>query len=201
MREFRKFLLIAGFGLLVCATGASADSVNLVQNPGFEGGYTAWNMSVLDIAYGGPGGDWPQAHSGYDYDALPSSGYIEQSLPTLTGATYELTFWEADEYNGSNMTLSFGSDQLYTGSSPGGGGNGSTLNWHEFTYSDLVADSDATELKIAGVGIALDDFSVVETAPPPANVAPEPASSLHIVLFLPVVAALERFRKSSFCRN
>ncbi len=77
----------------------TADSANLLVNPGFEAGQTGWTVSGndLDAVYFGPGG-YSGTHQLTHWKSTPYTVYTSQSLTGLENGTYVLTAWIKNDY-------------------------------------------------------------------------------------------------------
>jgi hypothetical protein len=147
---------------------------NQVQNGGFEtGDFSGWTgSSNANIGIGGPtaggfGGYIP--HSGNYYAALGASGSLGslfQTIPTVAGAQYSLTFWYASNGLSPNELQAFAGgfklfDQVNIPSTNG---------YAEFSTT-FTATSTTTFLNFGerddSSYLALDDVSVVLAPPPP----------------------------------
>jgi hypothetical protein len=163
------------------ASTAPARASNLVVNGGFEtGGSIPW-LSSTSVAI--CAGDFlcQESLAAASWKVTSSSGVItpydgsffaatvcesicelSQTLATMSGVTYELSF-ALDALPGSPLTVGWGSNDVFDTS-------GGTAGWTLHTL-DLVANSNSTVLSfntptVSNVG--LDDVSVTPTTPLPA---------------------------------
>jgi hypothetical protein len=143
----RKVLCTAA---LLCTTVWSANAVNIVNNPGFEtGDFTGWTVNDPSN-FTGVGNDAAFAHSGTHYaflGATPNTGSLSQSLATMAGQSYTLSFWLANDATpGLGPTTAFAA--FFNGVSvfalPG---NSPVFGYTQFTISGLVATGAATTLE------------------------------------------------------
>ena len=92
----------------ICLAATKAHAQNLVQNPGFETGTTFapfWNLNDPNVPppLSVIGVNPTFAHSGQHYAALgtfgapPSPASLQQSLATVPGQAYTLSFWLAHD--------------------------------------------------------------------------------------------------------
>lgn len=104
--------------LVVCAAAVSlcgpAMAVSLVTNGGFEtADFTGWVLSG-NIAFANVNGDLP--HSGTnaaEFGASGSDTVLTQTLGTMTGAEYSVTFWLQNSGGvPNNFSASFGGSSL-----------------------------------------------------------------------------------------
>jgi hypothetical protein len=170
-------LLSLAAGLAVQARGA-----NIVSDGGFEsatlGNYnpgpigdgwivTAGGIQVYDTADGFGG----VPHSGSQYVYL-DEGYgvntISQTLTTVVGQSYTVSFWVADD-TANSVIVTFGGQTLFNGTAPTNGVS-SAGDYVNFTYS-VTATSTSTALTITGQyfngnGTILDDVSVTPNGVP-----------------------------------
>jgi hypothetical protein len=187
----RCLLILCGLTLSFCAPKVFAGAVNIVQNPGFEEGYTDWYFGnpISSLGVG-------NAHSGNSFVQLFTE--VEQGLVTNPGATYSLSFWAAN-FGGGQMSIYWNGDLVQSVSDPGGChvATCAPLVWNEFSYSDLLAASALTPLELTGSFVGLDDFTVTQTSPAPATSAPEPPSLIALALGLSIclVACLPWWRR------
>ena len=91
-----KITFSDSIGTIAAPTFALSVGQPLVQNGGFEtGSFTDWTQSG-DSSYSSVVGSNPDyVHSG-KYGARlgpPDSGYLSQTIPTVSGQTYALSFW------------------------------------------------------------------------------------------------------------
>ena len=188
----RKIFCIA---TLLCAVAWSANA-NLVADPGFEASadglgphpFSASWTNVDATMNSGVGGDSAFAHTGDNYaflgaDAAP--GTLSQSLATMTGGMYNLSFWLAnDQTAGLPQTNSF--EVFFNGISVFSMTNQAAFGYTQFTISGLVATGAATSLQFVyqhGSDFwRLDDVSV--------EAAGVPESFSTIWLALPAFGAL-----------
>jgi|SRR5579871_5826743 len=183
-----KKLLFVGLAAAF-ATGAFAQ--NLVNNPGFEtGDLTGWTVNHAG-GFSGVGTSPGSPHSGsYSlYLGATSSGDAEdisQSITTVTGAQYLVSFWAYDEYGANDpaagLNVTFGGNSVF-----GGIPNPSTYAQYSGTFT---ATGTSTTLDVNGwetsAYINVDDISVTRVQ------TPEPASMA--VLGLGALALIRRRR-------
>lgn len=171
-----KFIAFAGMALALCAaTPASAVTVNLVTNGGFEsptigtfyqnyGAHTndpysglafpGWSVTTnnVDIVSQLSGPFPGAAYQGTQYLDLVgygSTGGVSQTFGTVAGRTYNL-FFAFSNNPGSLPSASadfsvFGTQSLLSGSVSHGGATPSALNWATLSRS-FIADSTSTTL-------------------------------------------------------
>lgn len=179
---------------LLVAAAASTAQAELVVNGGFEGGPGAPSGSFTNIVAGGYLAGWTvgsesvdvhhtghtAAHSGtysLDLAGFDLPGSITQSVATVPGQQYTLTFWYAAHpyhpYDGNALAEVY-FDGAFVGSlSLPAAGNSVDMNW---TFGQVVvtATSSVADLSFVGTtpngGLILDDISLV----------PAPASILSI---------------------
>ena len=176
------FLLLTCVG--VCLAG------NIVLNPSFEDG-TAWSASgwVFPFSFA--------AHTGSNSAATgcfgpidPATGcFLEQTLSTIPGQSYDLRFW-VFETGGptSEVLVQWDGATVLDILNP----NNNARDWLELTVPGLPASTASTVLKIFGrqdpAGLAVDDV-VVDAA------VPEPATFGLACLALAAFTALRRRRR------
>jgi hypothetical protein len=155
-------------------SATQAQSPNLVVNGGFEtGDFTSWTLSGINAPASvdnGASGLFSQIspHSGNydaDFESDGSAGYqyLSQTLPTIAGASYLLSFWF------DNSPLNFGEFLLtWDGSTllntVGVGPVYSATDWTEMQFVvSATGSSTVLQFGFADLNsiIALDDISVV----------------------------------------
>jgi len=175
--------------LAAMLTGAvvQANAANIVADPGFEKGtpgsymvgpmgdgwfVTAGTGAICNISGAGCGKVGP-AHTGTQMAFLDwsnSSNTITQTLTTVIGQTYSISYWVDDDH-ANFLNVTFGGSTLFNGTAPTGG-----IYMHYIFNS--TATSTSTVLAFSGQrttgkgGTLLDDVSVT------ASSVPEPSSLL-----------------------
>ena len=146
---------------------------NLVANCGFEtGDFTDWNTSnLIFTGVVGSGFDGLDPNSGTFWAALGnagSDGIISQTLSTVSGQTYTISFYfGSDGGTPNHFVASFGSNVLFsTTDEPGHG-------YQLYSFTE-VATSVSTVLQFNERNdpsyLALDDISVVASTPEPSSI-------------------------------
>ena len=141
---------------LLCAFAWSANA-NLVADPGFEAsadglGAHPFSASWTNIDASGNsnvGGDSAFAHSGDNYanlGATPGFGSLSQVLTTMTGGTYNLSFWLANDItvglpSGNSFRVLFGGVEVFNLS------NQAAFGYTQFTINGLACAGSATALE------------------------------------------------------
>lgn len=212
--------VVATFFGLICGSASHAFAQNLLSNGSFEAGtymlgtdgatplgvgntaITGWTVDNNTIAViGTPNiyGVTPEDGNvlldlqGYT-DSSPYGG-VSQSLTTIPGNQYDLTFW-IGVLNDNNYSYAAGpaaviasagsTTQDFTNNFSGAGNQ-----WEEFSLP-FTATSDSTPISLTGLStagggyIGLDNVSVV--------MAPEPASLSLLALAAPALLGRRRFR-------
>lgn len=113
---------------------------------------------------------------------------ISQTLTTVVGQSYDISYWVADN-DPNSLSASFGGQDLFSGVSPTNG-IGSASDYVNYTFS-ATATSTSTVLSFSGqwfggYGTLLDDVSVTSAA------APEPATLGFTALGCLALIALRR---------
>jgi hypothetical protein len=142
---------------LLGVTGWSASANNIVVDPGFEASADGLGPHPFSPAWtdvdpsgnSGVGGDSAFAHSGNNYaflGATPNMGSLSQNLATMTGTSYTLSFWLANDMTaGLPPTNSFevfwNGIQIFTLT------NAAVFDYTQFTFGNLVATGPSTALE------------------------------------------------------
>jgi hypothetical protein len=191
----RKISCIAA---LLCAAAWNANAVNLVNDGGFEASTgdgtfgphpfsPAWSNTDSSNFSGVGGLPSPQAHSGTNYavlGAFETTGILSQSLTTVAGTFYTLSFWLANDITPGQFGPTSAFEVFWNGASvlalPA---NSAPFGYTNFTISGLQATGAATTLAFHyrhdNDFWRLDDCSVTV-----------PESTSTIWLALPTFAAL-----------
>lgn len=139
---------------LLCAAAWSAQAVNIVADPGFEASadglgphpFSASWTSVDSSGFQGVGGDSAFAHSGVNYAFLGATGLIgslSQSLSTVAGQSYNLSFWLGND--GGLPPNSF--EVFWNGVSVFSLTNAAGFSYTQFGALNLVATGGSTVLE------------------------------------------------------
>lgn len=168
-----------------------AQAANLVVNGDFEQGTTGWvfgNMAQPNgrgIGFSNYAGTGCVGHA--CVSTLGQGAYIEQTLATVAGESYELRLWVAEiggptsEFSvfwGGNMiadVVNPNNNSVYNVFDPDTQSYIFTVNYVEYVFSNLLATGGSTSLEIHGRqdpgGIYFDNISVTG-----ATNVPEPGS-------------------------
>lgn len=182
MKNGYAALLLVGI-LTGTAVQAHAD---LIMDPGFEGGTpNSYTGTIGDgwVVTAGTGAICNNNHAGCGNVGLAHTGVqmafldwsstlntITQTLPTVIGQDYTISYWVEDSRS-NFLSVVFGGSTLFSGTAP----NGSS--YVEYTF-DAKATSTSTVLAFSGRrsadggGTLLDDVSVIPSS------VPEPSSWL-----------------------
>ena len=187
------------------AFAVQASAANIVTDPGFESGtpssYTG-DMGDGWVVTAGTGaicnnsgagcGSAGVAHTGAQMaflDWSDSLNTITQTLTTVIGQTYTISYWVADMHP-NFLEVTFGGSTLFDGTAPTNG-LGSPDDYVQYTFTS-TATSTSTVLAFSGQrtiggGTLLDDVSVT-----PGAAVPEPATWLLTSVALFGLCALRR---------
>jgi hypothetical protein len=179
-----SFVFTAALAALSFGYSASA---NLVTNPGFEtGDLTGWTAQ-------GTGVNTTKPHSGLYQASLGDHSTVSQTIPTVAGATYDLSFWIAHGPAGTDEGVGI----FWNGSGVDGFALFDNQPYFHLTYSGLVATGSSTEIRFDDFGglndggtIYLDDVLVTKSGVG----VPEPFSTLWLALPLAGLLGFAGFR-------
>jgi len=174
----KTLLAVAALTFCLCLAPATF-AQNLVTNGSFEtGDFTGWttggNFEDSSVTFGGFY-DYTGAQDGTWYAVLGpvgSDGTLSQTLTTVAGAQYTVSFWLASVGDDpSDFSAYWNSTQLLSLSDPNTGSN-----WTQYTFTALGTGSDTLSFSFRDdpAYIGLDNVSVTQNAP----TAPEPSSFL-----------------------
>ena len=170
---------------LLCTVAWNAKAVNIVNNPGFEtGSFSGWTVNDPSN-FTNIGNNPLFAHSGTFHANLGAQGVtgsLSQSLTTVAGTSYTLSFWLAND--SSTTPNSFAA--FFNGVQVFAIANSAVFGYTQFTIAGLIATGSSTVLDFRYRHDAdffrLDDISV------DASSVPETASTIWLAL--PTFAAL-----------
>lgn len=193
----RKYSLGIGAAVLSVMLAGHASAGNLVVNGGFEtGDFSGWTVVANGAAEVEPdgyvyNGMTYYSHSGNYFAALGSdilSGSVSQTLSTIAGQSYTLSFWLASDGLTPNLFK-----VLWDGSTLSDQTNIPAQGYLEQTYSVQGTGTD-TLMFYGGDGpgyLSLDDVSVIGSA------VPEPASFTLLTLGIASIAGYGWRRRNS----
>jgi hypothetical protein len=143
-RQISFFFCAMTAALLSCGTVARA---NIVQNPGFEtGDLTGWSPSGWLVSSAEIPGITPYEGSYFARTGcLSALCSLEQTLSTVAGASYSLSF----AYNPGANVMSAGDTKVYWDGNLVTDINGN-WGWTVYNFSGLIATTDSTVLDFAG---------------------------------------------------
>jgi hypothetical protein len=180
----RKLLCIA---VLLCTAVWSANAVNIVNNGGFEtGNFSGWTVNDPS-GFSNVGPDPLFAHSGNfhaNLGAVGLTGSLSQSLTTVAGTSYTLSFWLAND--SSTTPNSFAA--FFNGVQVFAIANSPIFGYTQFTFAGLVATSSSTTLEFRYRHDA--DFFRLDDVSVDAGAAGVPEAFSTIWLALPAFGAL-----------
>ncbi|MEW5743917.1 MAG: PEP-CTERM sorting domain-containing protein [Nitrospirota bacterium] len=174
---WKKILFILAVAILM--QGTAAHALELMTNGGFETGDVSGWSHYGDMSYSGVDSFMPHTGS-YGFYAGPTSDatYIKQSLPTVAGQQYTLSFWMSRDTQGNPFEEPFNWFTALWDDAP-------VLNMENFfeqeymLYSFTVQAASTGSLLTFGLFdsqsfINLDDVSV--TGPDVPTAVPEPGT-------------------------
>jgi len=170
---------------LLCTVAWNAKAVNIVNNGGFEtGNFSGWTVNdPSNFSLVGPNPLF--SHSGTfhaDLGAQGVTGSLSQSLTTVVGTSYTLSFWLAND--SSTTPNSFAA--FFNGVQVFGVANSAVFGYTQFTISGLIATGTSTVLDFRYRHDA--DFFRLDDVSVDAQGVPEAASTIWLAL--PTFAAL-----------
>jgi choice-of-anchor C domain-containing protein len=218
--EIMKRTLTLGIVLVLLLACVGTVSANLVSNGGFESpvaanpwstiytgnGLTGWTIETgsIDLI----NGYW-QPHAGSQSVDLAgdSPGKISQTINTVPGASYDLTFWMAGnpDIQGPKVLGAYwdGAELSPTITFDSSGTSHQNMGWKLVTISGLKATKTTTEIAFAHIapdgacGVALDDISVERTDVIPAPEFPTMALPVTMLVgFMGVVLFIQKSKEN-----
>lgn len=189
----RIYVLAACAALLAAAYPAGA--VDLVVNGGFEtGDFSGWSQSG-DLTFTGVDTSTPHdgTYAAY-FGPIFDLGFITQTLPTVAGSTYDVSFWLANDDALASNHFQFwwdGAlliDELNTGSYP----------YTNYILPGLTASTGATDMSFGLYNPpSFFHLDTVTVDGDPGAPVPEPATGLLVggALALAAIAGGRRSRK------
>jgi hypothetical protein len=182
MKKHTSYLRILPLVGMLALGATQSVNANLITNGGFEtGDFTGWTIGGTGVA----GVDSSNPHSGSYAASFCCDVTLTQTIPTVAGATYDLTVWFAHFFPANSIQIYWNGNQI----------ENATLitdaNYFLSTYAGLVATGSLTEIEFVFGGeglVSLDDVSVTGVG------VPEPFSTLWLALPFAGLIAFRRFR-------
>lgn len=192
--------------LLGALLGSAQADAELVSNGGFEANAGAWSVpsgwTAGVFAFAATAGDvqLSDAHSGSfvaGFSSVNTLDSLSQSLATVAGQSYTLSFWLNNSFFALNPDGSGGVNQFtasWNGATVFDQTDLSTSGWQQYSV-DVTANSADSALSFSGRNkygyFGLDDVSVVLAV----TAVPEPASYAMLLAGLGVLGAAARRRR------
>jgi len=186
--------LILSFALAGVAFTVSANTnSNLVVNGDFESqSFTGWTRTGTGL---NSFANFDDGHGYFWRNGTSGMTYLSQSLATVTGTAYTLSFdLKSDNKNdpknvNNEFLVSFGSG------APVFSASNFTQGWTTLTFSGLIASTDSTVLKIGSRNTPdwnyIDKISVIRTVSP----VPEPQTYAMLLAGLGLLGVAAKRRK------
>lgn len=159
---------------LLCPLKSTAS--NIVQNPSFESGYSGWSViagfSTVSMVAAVDG------TRSLVLSANNSPGIVRQTVTTVPGQDYDLSFWLANySVARPSVQVDWGSTTVLTLTGTPIYDFQLSSQWHSYAVPSLRATSTATALTftfVSSQGLFLDSVSLT----PEEAATPEPASAI-----------------------
>ena len=177
--RLKTLLVVVALAFCLCAA-APTFAQNLVTNGSFEtGDFSGWttggNFEFTQVT-SGPFDSYTGAQDGTFYvtaGPVGSDGTLSQTLSTVAGAQYQISFWLAAVGDDpSDFSVSWNGTQLLSLTDPNTG-----ANWMNYTFNVTGTGSDTLKFSFmdSPAYIAFDNVSVTEVS---GTSVPEPSSFL-----------------------
>jgi len=170
----RTLLAVAALAFCISVAAPMTYAQNLLTNGSFEtGDFTGWttggNFEFTQVV-SGAFDEYTGAQDGTFYTTMGpvgSDGTLSQTLTTVAGAQYSISFWFASVGdNPSDFSVLWDGTPLLSLTNPNTG-----ANWTQYTFDATGTGSDTLTFSFRDdpAYMALDNVSVQETVPEPTS--------------------------------
>jgi hypothetical protein len=166
----RLVSIIAVVSLCALLASRAPAQPNLVTNPGFEtGNLTGWTQSG-NLGFTGVGGVPHSGSFALFMGPIGSDGFLSQTIPTVSGALYDVSFWlQSDGLTPNDFSAVFDGATLFSQV------NIPAQPYTQYTFHNVPGTGASTLLQFGFRNdpgfLQLDDISVTQVIPEPGSLA------------------------------